>query len=112
MAPWWVVGIAAAGAACGLARLGRPQGKPILHAAVVEGRYRRVNPDIVLRAYYAAGLGHPDKPNQQIAFGSTMSRDATGSGSQVIIDLPYGKTWEDVLKAKGAIASGLDVSVN
>jgi hypothetical protein len=30
----------------------------------------------------------------------------------VVIDLPYGKTWEDVVKAKPAIASGLDVSVN
>ncbi|MFG2043141.1 cell division protein FtsK [Dactylosporangium sp. NPDC048998] len=112
MAPWWVVGLAAAGAVCGLARIGRPQDRPILRPAVVEGRYRRVNPDIILRAYYAAGLGHPDKPNQQITFGSTMSRDTTGTGSQVVIDLPYGKTWEDVLKAKGGIASGLDVSVN
>jgi S-DNA-T family DNA segregation ATPase FtsK/SpoIIIE len=112
LAPWWVTGLAAAGAVCGLARLGRPQDKPILRPAVVEGRYRRVNPDIILRAYYAAGLGHPDKPNQQVTFGSTMSRDTTGSGSQVVIDLPYGKTWEHVLNAKGAIASGLDVSVN
>ncbi|MFI5913738.1 cell division protein FtsK [Dactylosporangium sp. NPDC051541] len=112
LAPWWVVGLAAAGAVCGLARLGHPEDKPILRPAVVAGRYRRVNPDIILRAYYAAGLGHPDKPHQQVTFGSTMSRDATGSGSQVVIDLPYGKTWEDVLKAKGAVASGLDVSVN
>ncbi|MEV4139379.1 cell division protein FtsK [Dactylosporangium sp. NPDC049742] len=112
MAPWWVTGLAAAGVVCGLARLGRPQDKPILRPAVVAGRYRRVNPDIILRAYYAAGLGHPDKPNQQVTFGSTMSRDTTGSGSQVVIDLPYGKTWEHVLNAKGAIASGLDVSVN
>ncbi|MEU0557430.1 cell division protein FtsK [Dactylosporangium sp. NPDC006015] len=112
LAPWWVTGLAAAGIVCGLARLGRPQDKPILRPAVVAGRYRRVNPDIILRAYYAAGLGHPDKPNQQVTFGSTMSRDASGSGSQVVIDLPYGKTWEHVLNAKGAIASGLDVSVN
>ncbi|MER7278846.1 cell division protein FtsK [Dactylosporangium sp. NPDC000244] len=112
MAPWWVVGLAVAGAVCGLARLGHPEDKPILRPAVVAGRYRRVNPDIILRAYYAAKLGDPDKPNQQISFGSTMSRDATGSGSQVVIDLPYGKTWEHVLNAKGAIASGLDVSVN
>nr|BFE55658.1 FtsK/SpoIIIE domain-containing protein [Dactylosporangium thailandense] len=112
LAPWWVIGLAAAGAVCGLARLGRPQDRPILRPAVVAGRYRRVNPDIILRAYYAAGLGNPDKPHLHIGFGSTMSRDTSGTGSQVLIDLPYGKTWEDVIKAKGAIASGLDVSVN
>ncbi|GAA0720692.1 cell division protein FtsK [Dactylosporangium roseum] len=112
LAPWWVVGLAAAGAVCGLARLGRPEDRPILRPAVVTGRYRRVNPDIILRAYYAARLGHPDKPDQQITFASTMSRDATGTGSQVLIDLPYGKGWDDVVNAKAAIASGLDVSVN
>ncbi|GAA0734625.1 cell division protein FtsK [Dactylosporangium roseum] len=112
MAPWWVVALAVAVVVPGLAHLGRPADRPIVTPAVVAGRYRRVNPDIILRAYYAAGLGHPDKPNQQITFGSTMSRDTTGTGSQVVIDLPYGKTWDDVLKAKGAIASGLDVSVN
>jgi DNA segregation ATPase FtsK/SpoIIIE, S-DNA-T family len=112
LAPWWAVALALAVIVPGLARIGRPVDRPILTPAVVEGRYRRVNPDIILRAYYAAGLGHPDKPNQQVTFGSTMSRDATGSGSQVVIDLPYGKTWEHVLNAKGAIASGLDVSVN
>jgi S-DNA-T family DNA segregation ATPase FtsK/SpoIIIE len=41
-----------------------------------------------------------------------MSRDRSGTGSQVTIDVPYGKTFDDVVKAKGAIASGLDVSVN
>ncbi|WP_433057064.1 cell division protein FtsK [Dactylosporangium sp. CS-033363] len=112
VAPWWIVGLAAAGAVCGLARLGHPEDKPILRPAVVAGRYRRVNPDIILRAYYAAGLGHSDKPNQQIAFGSTMSRDTTGSGSQVLIDLPYGKTFDDAVKARGAVASGLDVAVS
>ncbi|MEV0570699.1 cell division protein FtsK, partial [Dactylosporangium sp. NPDC050588] len=112
LTPWWGVGLALAVIVPGLAHLGRPADRPILTPAVVEGRYRRVNPDIILRAYYAARLGHPEKPDQQVKFGSTMSRDATGTGSQVVIDLPYGKTWEDVLNAKGAIASGLDVSVN
>ncbi|GGM34800.1 hypothetical protein GCM10012275_02550 [Longimycelium tulufanense] len=111
-APWWVVVAGGALAVVGLARLGRPVDRPIVSAAVVAGRHRRLNADIVLRAYYAAGLGHPDKPNQQIGFGSTMSRDKTDTGSQVVIDLPYGKGFDDALKAKGAIASGLDVSIN
>ena len=79
----------------------------IISAAVVTGRYRRVNPDIILRAYYAASLGHPDKEHLRITFGSTMARDSTNTGSHVTIDLPYGKTYTDAIKARGAIASGL-----
>ncbi len=77
LTPWWGVALIVTAAVCGLAHLGRPADRPILTPAVVAGRYRRVNPDIILRAYYAAGLGHPDKPDQQITFGSTMSRDAS-----------------------------------
>ncbi|GIF02345.1 cell division protein FtsK [Paractinoplanes rishiriensis] len=112
LAPGWVLAFGAAGVVAMLARYGRPADRPIVSAAVVASRFRRVNPDIILRAYYAAGLGHPDKPNQQVMFGSPMSRDGSGTGSQVTIDLPYGKTFDDVIKAKGAIASGLDVSIN
>jgi hypothetical protein len=111
-APWWARVAAGGLIVVGLARLGRPTDRPIITPAVVTGRFRRINPDIVLRAYYAAGLGHPDKPNQQVMFGGPMGRDASDTGSQVLIDLPYGKGWDDVLKAKGAIASGLDVSIN
>lgn len=110
--PWAARVLLAAMAVVALARFARPVDRPILSAAVVRGRFRRVNPDIILRAYYAAGLGHPDKPRMQIEFGSTMSRDVADTGSQVVIDLPYGKTFDDVLKARGAIASGLDVSIN
>jgi DNA segregation ATPase FtsK/SpoIIIE, S-DNA-T family len=110
LAPWWLVALALALIVAGLAHIGRPADRPIVSAAVVKGRFRRINPDIVLRAYYAAGLGNPDKPNQQVEFGSTMARDASGQGSQVSIDLPYGKTFDDAIKAKGAIASGLDVA--
>jgi S-DNA-T family DNA segregation ATPase FtsK/SpoIIIE len=112
LAPWWAVTVAAALVVPALAHLGHPPDRPILTPAVVAGRYRRVNADIVLRAYHAAGLGHPDKPNQQITFGSTMSRDPSGTGSQVLIDLPYGKTFDDAVKARGAIASGLDVAIS
>ncbi|GAA1021478.1 cell division protein FtsK [Acrocarpospora pleiomorpha] len=105
----WQVGIGAVLVPV-LARYGRPAGRPIIPAAMVTTRYRRLNSDIVLRAYYAAGLGHPDRPHQQIKFGSQMARDAGGTGSEVLIDLPYGKTFDDAVKARGAIASGLDVT--
>ncbi len=111
-APWWALALIIAGGTAFLAHLGRPDDRPIITPATVAGRFRRVNPDIILRAYYAAGLGHPDKAHQQISFGSTMARDPSGTGSQVSIDLPYGKTFDEAVKARGAIASGLDVAIS
>ncbi|WP_433388425.1 cell division protein FtsK [Micromonospora sp. KLBMP9576] len=112
LAPWWALTAGAGLAVAYLAHVGRPDDRPIITPATVAGRFRRVNPDIILRAYYAAGLGHPDKAHQQVEFGSTMARDPSGTGSQVSIDLPYGKTFDDAVKARGAIASGLDVAVS
>lgn len=110
--PDWVL------VACGvfllplLAHVGRPVGKPIVSPAIVTPRHRRLNSDIVLRAYYAAGLGHPDKPDEKITFGSQMSRDNLDAGSQVVVNLPYGKTFSDAMKAREKLASGLDVAVS
>ena len=109
-APWWGWALLAAAVLPLLARAGRPAGKPIIRAATTTPRFRVLNADIVLRAYYAAGLGHPDKPGQQVTFGSTMSRD--GDGSRVLVDLPYGKGLGDAVKGREAIASGLDVSLS
>ena len=111
-APGAAVLLAGAGAAAGLAHYGRPAGRTLIGTAVVAPRFRKLNADIVLRAYYAAGLGHPDKPGMQVQFGSPMSRDAKNTGSQVVIDLPYGKGWSDVMNVREKIASGLDVHVN
>ncbi|WP_433298969.1 cell division protein FtsK [Actinoplanes sp. CA-030573] len=111
-APWWTLALVVTAVVAFLAHFGRPDDRPIITPATVAGRFRRVNPDIILRAYYAAGLGHPDKPHQQISFGSTMARDPSGTGSQVSIDLPYGKTFDEAVKARGAIASGLDVAIS
>lgn len=107
---WWAWATVGVPAAVLLAHHGRPLDKPIVGTAVVLPRYRVLTADIVLRAYYAAKLGHPDKPGMQIGFGSTMSRDPLNQGSQVVIDLPYGKTFADAVAAKAEIASGLDVS--
>jgi len=108
--PWWVGALVAALAMVPLARIGRPIDRPIVTPAVVTQRFRKLTADIVLRAYYAAGLGHPDKPGQQIQFGGPMARD--GEGSRVLVDLPYGKGFGDAVKAEAAIASGLDVSIS
>jgi hypothetical protein len=93
-----------------LARYGRPAGRQLIPSAVVTRRYRRLNSDIVLRAYYAAGLGHPERANQQVEFGTAMARE--GNGSKVLVNLPYGKTFDDAIKARPAIASGLDVALS
>lgn len=111
-APLWAQVLVVATAVPWLAHVGRPDGRPIVRSAVVTPRYRRLNSDTVLRAYYAAKLGHPDKPGQQIEFGSTMSRDALNKGSQVVVNLPFGTTFDDAVKVKAALASGLDVTSN
>jgi DNA segregation ATPase FtsK/SpoIIIE, S-DNA-T family len=109
-AAWRLLGLV--GLVVALGHYGRPMGRTLIGTAVVAPRFRRLNSDIVLRAYYAAGLGHPDKPDMQVTFGSAMSRDSRNTGSQVVVDLPYGKGWSDVLNAKEKIASGLDVHAN
>lgn len=112
LAPPPLLAAAAIGVWAALARVGRPKDKKIVGRATVAPRFRKLTSDIVLRAYYAAKLGDPNKPEQQVGFGSTMARDTSGTGSQVVIDLPYGKGFDDAVRAKGAIASGLDVSIN
>ncbi|MEV4511360.1 cell division protein FtsK [Dactylosporangium sp. NPDC049525] len=109
-APGWVQAVTVAVVVPVLARVGRPVGKPIVSAAVVAPRFRKLTADVVLRAYYAARLGDPVKPGQEVTFGGPMARD--GNGSRVTIDLPYGKGLDDAVKARGAIASGLDVAVS
>ena len=109
-ATWWEWALLAAVALPLLARAGRPADRRIIGQAVVTPRFRKLSADIVLRAYYAAGLGNPDKPGQEVTFGSPMARD--GEGSRVLVDLPYGKGLDDAVKAKPSIASGLDVTVS
>jgi hypothetical protein len=105
---WLALALAVAVAAPWLAHHGHSPDKPIVRPAVVTPRFRLINADIILRAYYAASLGDPEKPGQQITFGSTMAREADGSG--VDVDLPYGKGLKDAVDAKPGIASGLDVT--
>ncbi|MEV8373068.1 cell division protein FtsK [Kribbella sp. NPDC056861] len=111
-APGAAVALAGAGLVAAAAHYGRPAGQTLVGTAVVAPRFRKLNSDIVLRAYYAAGLGKPDRSDQEIRFGSQMSRDARNTGSQVLVDLPYGKGWSDVSGSREKIASGLDVHVN
>ena len=108
--PWWGWALLIAAAVPLLARAGRPEGRPIITPSMTVPRFRVLNADVVLRAYYAAKLGERDKPGLEVTFGAPMRRDGDGSG--VPVDLPYGKGLDDALKAKPAIASGLDVQVS
>jgi S-DNA-T family DNA segregation ATPase FtsK/SpoIIIE len=112
LAPLWIAVTAALAVMPLLAHIGRPTSKPIISAAVVASRFRRLNPDVVLRAYYAAGLGRPDKKEQEVDFSSRMSRDARDVGSQVVVNLPHGTTFSDAMKAREKLASGLDVTLS
>lgn len=109
VAPWWILAAVLAAATPILARIGRPADKPIITPAVVTPRFRVINADVVLHAYYAAGLGHQDRPGKQITFGAPMARD--GDGSRVVVDLPWGATFADAVKVRASIASGLDVKI-
>ena len=109
-APWLLLVLAVVALPV-LAHYGRPADKPIVRPAMIAPRFRVLNADVVLRAYYAAGLGDPVKEGQQVTFGGRpMRRDGEGSG--VDVDLPYGRGLSDAIKAKDAIASGLDVQVS
>ena len=111
-APRWVLIVVALLLIPPLARIGRPADKRIISAAVVVPRHRRLNPDVVASAYYAAGLGHPDKPGQQITFAGRMGEDNTATGMQVLVDLPHGVTFSEVVARREKLASGLDVAMS
>lgn len=113
VAPWWVTVPLLAVVVPTLAHFGRPPGKPIVKSAIVAPRYRKLNSDIVMNAYYVAQLGNPDKPGHEITFGSRMTEDAQHSGCQVVVNLgpASGKSWADMLKpgVKSTLASAMDV---
>lgn len=112
VAPRWVLLLAVVCAVPVLAHVGRPNDRPIVSTAVVVPKFRRLNPDIVERAYYRAGLGNPNKPDEKIDFGSTMARDPQETGSQVLMIMPYGTSFTEVMGRREKLASGLDVAMS
>jgi DNA segregation ATPase FtsK/SpoIIIE, S-DNA-T family len=112
LAPWWSWLVVAALAMPPLAHHGRPKHRPIVSSAVTTPLVRKVSADAIVRAYERAGLcsTDPKKTADHLGFGSVMSRDALGKGSQVVVYLPYGGTFDQVMNAKTKIASGLDVA--
>jgi DNA segregation ATPase FtsK/SpoIIIE, S-DNA-T family len=96
----------------GLALLGKPKNRTIFTPAMLAPRIRSISGDIIIRAYKAAGLCDPDKPGLELSFPRPMRRDEMDKGTIVVVSAPLGTTYEQVVKARAKIASGLDVKLS
>jgi DNA segregation ATPase FtsK/SpoIIIE, S-DNA-T family len=83
---------------------GRREDQPFLDPAIIVPRARKLTPDLVTRAFIAAGLCKEDNP---ITFPQPICRD--GDGWLALVDLPYGKKAADALKKHQDIAAALDI---
>ena len=107
-APWWILVIAGLAAAGVLARHGRPEGKPIVKAAVVAPAYETPTPAIITRALGAlgvAGINEAIRSGDGIRFITDVHRDGPGWG--VDLDLPHGVTAGMIVARRDQLASGL-----
>ncbi|MFJ3527281.1 cell division protein FtsK [Streptomyces sp. NPDC090132] len=105
MAPSWLLLLSITALTTALGAAGAPADRPLIDRAKVTFRKRKLSSDIVVRAHEAAGLTAKD---QGIAFPRPIGRD--GDGWRVVVDLPYGKTFEDALKAHTRLCSGMDIA--
>lgn len=106
--PWWGWALLGLVVVRILLHHGRPQGKRITDAAVIEPKYERLTTDIIVRALGSLQLSAIDRvlrEGGQIAFISPVQRD--GPGWRVTFDLPYGVTSVDVIERRDKFASGL-----
>ncbi|MDQ0843629.1 cell division protein FtsK [Streptomyces sp. V1I6] len=105
MAPSWLLLLSVATLTTVLGIAGAPADRPLIDRAKVTFRKRKLSSDIVVRAHDAARLTGKD---QSISFPRPIGRD--GDGWRVVVDLPYGKTFEDAVSARTRLASGLDIA--
>lgn len=97
---WWTT-VAALVTLLGL--VGAPADQRLIDPARIKFRMRKLSADIVSRAFTAAGL---TKPDQGITFPQPITQE--GDGWRVVVDMPYGKTYAQALKARDVLSSGLD----
>ncbi|MFE5193411.1 cell division protein FtsK [Streptomyces sp. NPDC056601] len=105
MAPSWLLLLSVAALTTTLGAVGAPADRPLIDRAKVTFRKRKLSSDIIIRAHDASGLTTKD---QSVAFPRPIGRD--GDGWRVVVDLPYGKTFEDAVKAHARLASGMDIA--
>ncbi|MFD4141120.1 cell division protein FtsK [Streptomyces sp. NPDC058572] len=105
MAPTWLLALCIVTLTTGFGLGGTPADKPLIDRAKVTFRKRKLSSDIVIRAHEAAKLTTKD---QTIAFPRPIGRD--GDGWRVVVDLPYGMTFEDAMKAHSRLCSGMDIA--
>jgi DNA segregation ATPase FtsK/SpoIIIE, S-DNA-T family len=91
-----------------LAPHGRPEGKHVIHSAVVRPQYQVPTPEIITRALGSLGIdgiNQAIRTGQGITYLSDVHRD--GDGWAIELDLPHGVTATMVLARRPQLASGL-----
>ncbi|MDA8320995.1 MAG: cell division protein FtsK [Actinomycetota bacterium] len=107
-APRWIwipVGLVLLGV---LARHGRPEGRPVIRAAVVAPAYETPTPEVITRALGAlslAGINEAIRNGEGIRFITDVHRDGPGWGCD--LDLPHGITAGMIVARRDQLASGL-----
>jgi DNA segregation ATPase FtsK/SpoIIIE, S-DNA-T family len=103
--PWLVL---AAVAIPALARAGRPDGRPIVQAAVLPAAVQAPTQDVITRALGSLGIAALDRwlrDGNPLVFPSPVRED--GPGWKAEVDLPYGVTAAMVIDRRAQFASGL-----
>jgi S-DNA-T family DNA segregation ATPase FtsK/SpoIIIE len=106
--PWWGWAALALAVVAVTARHGKPEGRPIIGAAVVPTAYQPPSPEVITRALGSLGIAAINaviKDGPGITFVSDVHRDGDGWGAD--LDLPHGVTASDIIKRREALASGL-----
>ncbi len=106
--PWWAWIAVGLVAVLVLARHGRPEGKPIVKAAVVAPVYEAPTPAIISRALGSlglAGINEAIRTGEGIRFVTDVHRDGPGWGCD--LDLPHGVTASMIVARRDQLASGL-----
>jgi len=103
--PWWGWAAFAAVVLPVLARVGRPEDKPIIAPAVLPSEVQPPTPDVIVRALGIAAINAYIKEGTEWIFPSPVRED--GPGWRAEVDLPYGVTAAMVIDRRAQLASGL-----
>jgi S-DNA-T family DNA segregation ATPase FtsK/SpoIIIE len=105
---WWAWALLGLVAVPALARAGRPEGKPIVTAAVIPAAVQAPTQDVITRALGSAGIPGIDRwlrEGHELQFPAPVRED--GPGWRAEVDLPFGVTATQVIERREQLASGL-----